>query len=172
MPQDRTLSILCTFIGFYRPSDGGYGGNMSYAITGSNPPMGNVVLPTGEIDISNAPPFDPAVYNATVDITFSLAGYCALQDGTHVPVTWSSEMSNNPQGLPAMLLLEEDQTTPASTNEVEAGWVPGSNNTQIFVDDKDETKNYYFRPAIIVPALNGYYISCDPPLVNRTRGGK
>ncbi len=172
MPQDRTLSILCTFAGFYRPEDGGYGGAMTYSQTGSVPDMPGLVQPSGEIDISAAPTFDPSVYNATVDITFSLAGDCTLQQGGAVPVAWSPEMSNDPAGQPAMLLMEEDRVTPASTNEVEAGWVPGSNNSQIVVDDKDETKNYYFRPAIVVPALNNYYISCDPPIVNRTGGGK
>jgi hypothetical protein len=85
MPQDRTLSIRCTFNGFYRPSDGGYGGTMSYAIIGSTPDLGDIVAPTGQIE----------------------------------------------------------------------------------VDDKSEDKNYYFKPGIVVPALNNYYISVDPPLVNR-----
>lgn len=171
MPQDRTLAITCTFNGFYRPSDGGYGGTMSYAMTGSNPDMGSIVASTGEIDIDNAPAFDPGVYNARVDITFTLAGGCTLQDGTVVPVQWAPDLSGD-QG--AMVLMDVDSngnpTTPASTDDVEALWVAG-NPAQIEVDDKNEGKNYYFRPGIVVPALNNYFISCDPPLVNRSRGG-
>jgi hypothetical protein len=172
MPQDRTLAITCTFDGFYRPSDGGYGGTMSYAVTGSNPDMGNIVAPTGEIDIDQAPPFDPTQFNARVDITFTLAGGCTLQDGTVVPVQWAPNLSGD-QG--AMVLMDVDQngvpTTPASTDDVEAKWVTG-NSAQIEVDDKNEDKNYYFRPGIVVPALGGYYISVDPPLVNRGATGK
>ena len=172
MPQDRTLAITCTFSGFYRPSDGGYGGTMSYAMTGSNPDMGSIVATTGEIDIDNAPPFDPSLYNATVDITFTLAGGCTLQDGTVVPVQWAPQLSGD-QG--AMVLMDVDEngnpTTPASADDVEASWVAG-NAAQIFVDDKNEQKNYYFRPGIVIPALNNYYISVDPPIVNRTGRGK
>lgn len=169
MPKDRTLAITCTFSGFYRPSDGGYGGTMHYAITGSDPDMGEIVLPTGEIDIDNAPPFDPSIYNARVDITFTLAGGCTLQNGTVVPVQWAPQLSG-PEGAMVLMDVDKDgnQTTPASANEVEAKWVPG-NPAQIEVDDKDESKNYYFRPGIVIPALGGYYISCDPPLVNRGR---
>ena len=172
MPRDRTLAITCTFSGFYRPSDGGYGGTMSYAITGSDPDMGNIVAPTGEIDIDNAPAFDPSVYNATVDITFTLAGGCTLQNGTVVPVQWAPQLSGD-EG--AMVLMDVDgngnPTTPASSSDVEAKWVTG-NPAQIEVDDKNESKNYYFRPGIVVPDLNNYYISVDPPLVNRQRSGK
>jgi hypothetical protein len=167
MPQDRTLSIRCTFNGFYRPSDGGYGGTMSYAIVASNPDMGDIVAPSGQIDIDKAPAFDPNQFQKRVDITFTLAGGCTLQDGTVVPVSWAPNLSGD-QG--AMVLMDVDgdgkPTTPASTADVEAKWVSG-NPGQIEVDDKNEDKNYYFKPGIVVPALNNYYISVDPPLVNR-----
>lgn len=167
--QDRTLQILCTFTGTYNPSDGSYGGTMSYAVTGSNPDMGNIVAATGEIDIDNAPTYDPTQFNAQVDITFTLAGGCTLQDGTVVPVTWAPNLSGD-QG--AMVLMDVDQngnpTVPASTDDVEAKWVTG-NPAQIEVDDKNENQNYYYRPGIVVPALDNYYISVDPPLVNRGR---
>ncbi len=174
MPQDRTLSIRCTFNGFYRPSDGGYGGTMSYAIVdvGTNPAMGNIVASTGQIDIDQAPAFDPNQFNKRVDITFTLAGGCTLQNGSVVPVSWASDLSGE-QG--AMVLMDVDQnggpTTPASTADVEAKWVSG-NPSQIEVDDKNEDKNYYYRPGIVVPALNNYYISVDPPLVNRGGGDR
>ncbi len=172
MPQDRTLSILCTFNGFYRPSDGGYGGTMTYAITSANPDMGAIVASTGEIDIDNAPAFDPSVYNARVDITFTLAGNCTLQNGTVVPVSWAPDLSGD-QG--AMVLMDVDQngnhSHPAHSDDVEAKWIAG-NRVEIEVDDKNENKNYYYRPGIVVPALNNYYISCDPPLVNRQTTNK
>lgn len=167
--QDRTLEILCTFNGFYRPSDGGYGGTMRYAITGSNPDMGGIVADTGEIDIDNAPSYDPDSFNARVDITFTLAGGCTLADGTVVPVSWAPDLSGD---LGAMVLMDVDQngnpTGNAHSDDVEAKWV-GANRVQIEVDDKNENKNYYYRPGIVVPALNNYYISVDPPLVNRGR---
>jgi hypothetical protein len=171
MPQDRELAITCTFNGFYRPSDGGYGGTMSYVVTGSVPPMGDIVAPTGEIDVYNALPYDPALFNARVDIRFTLAGGCTLENGTVVPVQWAPNLSGD-QG--AMVLMDVDQhgnpTTVASPDDVEATW--GADAGVIFVDDKNEDKNYYFRPGIVVPSLNNYYISVDPPLVNRNRQGK
>lgn len=164
---DRTLEILCTFNGFYRSSDGGYGGTMSYAITGSNPDMGDIVKSTGEIDIYNAPAYDPNQFNARVDVTFTLAGGCTLQDGTVVPVSWAPNLSGD-QG--AMVLMDVDQngnpSGDAKSSDVEAKWVE-ANRIQIEVDDKNEEKNYYYRPGVVVPALNNYYISVDPPFVNR-----
>lgn len=174
MPQDRTLSILMTFNGYFTGvSPNGqdeYGGRVSYSLTGSSPaiPAGLAVVdPSGKIDVGSWVNNDRANWNDRVDITFSLAGNCTLRNGTVVPVVWSPNMNNDPLGQPAMLLMESDKKTPASPSEVDARWVPGSNNTQILVDDKDESKDYYFRPAIVIPSLGGYYISCDPPLVNR-----
>lgn len=167
--QDRTMQILCTFNGYYWPEKNGYGGTMSYSLTGCDPDMGDIVAPTGRIDIDNAPDYDHDKYHARVDITFSLAGGCTLQDGTRVPVTWAPSLSGD-QG--AMVLLNVDQdgkpTDPAHADDVEAIWV-SDDHLQIEVDDKNEDKNYYFRPGIVVPALNNYYISVDPPLVNRSR---
>jgi hypothetical protein len=109
----------------------------------------------------------PNPFHPRVDITFTLAGGCTLQDGTVVPVSWAPNLSGA-QG--AMVLMDVDgdgkPTTPASAADVEAKWVSG-NPSQIEVDDKNEDKNYYFKPGIVVPALNNYYISVDPPLVNR-----
>lgn len=179
MPQDRTLSILMTFHGYFTGvSPNGqdeYGGRVSCSLTGSNPaiPAGvDVVDRGGKIDIGAWVNNDRANWNDRVDITFSLDGDCTLRNGTVVPVVWSPRMNNVPDNQPAMLLMESDMTTPASPNEVDASWAPGSNNSQILVNDKDETKDYYFRPAIVIPALNGYYISCDPPLVNRAQANR
>lgn len=172
MPQDRALSILCTFSGSYNangPKGPGYYGAMTYSLVGANPPVSDpaVVAPAGGIYIDKWPNPDPAVWSDIVDITFSLAGNCTLRDGTVVPVVWSPNMNNDPNGQPAMLLTDLDSGQPAPTSDAEARWVAGSNQTQILVDDKNEEKNFYFRPAIIVPAANNYYISCDPPLVNK-----
>jgi hypothetical protein len=182
MPQDRTLSILMTFRGYYTGTNSSgfdeYGGHVSYGLISSspgNPTPLELVAPDGKIDVSQWANPDPSTWNNTIDITFSLDANCTLKDGvTVVPAIWSPNMNNStdPNAYPAMLLLETDKVTPASTSEVEASWVPNSNNTQIVVDDKDESKDYYFRPAVVIPALNNYYISCDPPLVNRQRGGK
>jgi hypothetical protein len=115
--------------------------------------------------------FDPSRYDPEVDITLSLdpASYCALQDGTRAPVQWARKMTNNPADLTAMLLLDGPPPggQPLSPSKASAGWAPGSNQAKILINDKDETANYYFRPAIIVPSLGDYYISCDPPLMNR-----
>lgn len=178
MPQDRTLSVQMTFQGYYDangPAGPGYYGNVGYANVGTSPtlPAGlQLVAADGTIAIGAWANPDPAIWNDTVDITFTLAGQCTLQDGQVVPVVWSPNMNNDPDGQPAMLLMETDRVTPASASEVEASWVTGTGNTQILVNDKDETKDYYFRPAIIIPAANNYYISCDPPLVNRRGTGK
>ena len=181
MPQDRQLQVLMTFRGYYTGTNQGgfdtYGGHVSYRLTASlpdNPDMAHLVEPDGTIDISNWGNPDPSVWNNAVDIIFSLDANCTLKDGvTMVPAIWSPSMNNStdPNAYPAMLLLETDKVTPASTNEVEASWVAGSGNTQIIVDDKDESKNYYYRPAVVIPALNNYYISCDPGLRNTGRGG-
>jgi hypothetical protein len=173
MPKDRTLSIMCTFVGFYRPSDGGYGGSMTYTqlLDGTDPAMPGIVDTTGSINVWKAPAFDPKAYNPEVDITLSLdpASYCALQDSTRVGVQWASTITNNPNDLTAMLLLDGPPPggQPLSPSKASAGWAPGYNGTRILINDKDESANYYFRPAIVVPSLNNYYISCDPPLMNR-----
>ncbi len=171
MPQDRTLTIGCTFNGFYRPSDGGYGGTMSYRYISANPAMPSVVQATGEIDIVGAPSFDPTVYNARVDITFVLeGGGVTPPNGTFVPASWAPNLSGD-QG--AMVLLDVDEQGnkqgPASSSDVEAKWVPGSPN-MIEVDDKNEDKNYYFQPGVVlqVPGFSTpYFISVDPPLINK-----
>jgi hypothetical protein len=175
MPQDRTLSILCTFSGYYDangPAGPGLYGSITYSQQASNPPMvGSIVDPTGAINVGEWTNSDPSSWNDRVDITFELSSTssCTLQNGQTTSVIWSINMNNDPNGEPAMLLMENDRITPASTSEVEASW-GNQSQTQILVDDKDETKDYYFRPGIMVPAANDYYISCDPPLVNRGGG--
>jgi hypothetical protein len=181
MPQDRQLQILMTFRGYYTGTspDGqdNYGGHVSYSLTScspGNPSQLQLVGQDGTIDISQWANPDPSTWNNTVDAIFSLDANCTLKDGvTVVPAVWSPNMNNStdPNAYPAMLLLETDKVTPASTNEVEASWVAGSGNTQILVDDKDETKDYYYRPAVVIPALSNYYISCDPTIRNTGRGG-
>lgn len=171
MPQDRSLAILCTFTGAYDangPNGAGYYGAMTYSLTGSNPPgAGAIVASDGAISIADWANPDPSVWSNVVDITFALAGGCTLQDGTRTSITWSPHMNNDPAGQPAMLLMDTVTGGPAPTSDVEASWVPGSNQTLILVDDKNEDENYYFRPAIIIPAAGSYYISCDPPIVNK-----
>jgi hypothetical protein len=116
-------------------------------------------------------PFDPSVYNARAAITFTLAGGCTLQNGTVVPVSRAPDLSGD-QG--AMVLMDVDQngnpSHPADSEDVEAKWIAG-NRVEIEVDDKNESKNHCYRPGIVVPALNNYYLSYDPPLVNRPTNG-
>jgi hypothetical protein len=54
------------------------------------------------------------------------------------------------------------------TNEIVPSFVAGSNNMSILLTDNDDDSNTYsYKPAIIIPALNNYYISLDPKIINR-----
>jgi hypothetical protein len=171
MPQDRTLTIGCTFNGTYNSGDNSYGGTMTYRYISATPSMPGVVQSTGEIDITNAPAFDPNEFHKRVDITFVLeGGGVNAPNGTWVPASWAPDLSGD-QG--AMVLMDVDQngnpSGPAHSDDVEAKWVEGS-PTEIEVDDKNEDKNYYFRPGVVlqVPGYSSpYFISVDPPLVNK-----
>ena len=168
MPIDRTLSVTMIFAGFYRPADGGYGGTAQYFQTGSNPPMPNLIDASGNIDMANAPPFDPTQFTQNIDVTFSLFGHCVLQDGTLAAIAWPAEIDSGQ--YPAMLVRAENGVDPV--NNITARWVDSSQTQILIDDDNNDTNTYYYRPAIIVPSLNNYYISCDPQITNKGQGNR
>jgi hypothetical protein len=180
MPIDRTLAIQCKFVGQYQatgPGGPGLYGAMTYTqlLEGTDPPMPGVVQTTGEIDIYQAPPVDPTKYNRPVDMLLTLdpTSYCVLQDGRSVPVAWPPMVMNVYPSLSAVVVLNAPPSqggTPVPESEATVSWAPGLVGHTLLIDDKDETKDYYYMPAVIVPDAENYFISCDPPIRNRAGG--
>jgi hypothetical protein len=184
--KDMLLSVSCKFTGAWQDAGPGNGNRAGYYGTMTYTQLPNacdpVTMPaivdhaTGAISVYLIG--DVNGYNTgKLDMEFSLdpSSSCTLQNGTVVGVTWATNMSNDPAKLPAMLLLDGPPSPPPpalptnllSPSKADASWKSNSNKTVIKVNDKDESANYYFRPAVVVPDAGDYYISCDPPLLNR-----
>lgn len=168
MAVNRSLQVNVVFSGYYDangPSGPGYYGNATYTQTGSTPDMPGIVDASGNIHFDRAPAFDHTLYNESIDITLNLSGSTTLQGGASTtPVTWATAIGNGVQHSAMQIWDENNQPT----NEIVASFVAGSNNMSILlIDNDDDSNTYSYKPAVIIPALNNYYISLDPKVINR-----
>jgi hypothetical protein len=183
--QDRVLSVVMNFQGkFTGVNEKGqdeYGGDVTFHIVGSNPPISQaelpkVMTPKGAINIDAWTNPDPSVWGDSVDIILSLKGYCKTKDGYIVPVCWPWNMNNEDHTKsPAMELLMTDKATRVSPDQVSASWYVDAESQsydamKIMIDVKQHG-DYYYTPGVIVPYLGNYFIGCDPGITNRGRPG-
>lgn len=176
MPTDRKLAVSCKFVGAYNdngPQGPGLYGEMTYLqlLEGTDPQTPNIVQTHGEIDVYSVTP-DPR-YNRSIDIYLSLdpTSYCTLQDGTLATVSWPPMIMNVYPSHSACVVLDAPPPngTPVPASEASVSWADGRIGQVIFINDHDETKDYYYMPAVFVnlPNADPYFISCDPGIRNR-----
>lgn len=158
MPINRTLSIQVTFACTHISANE-YGGTASYVQTSSVPDLGDVVTSDGTINFNLTAGFDPTEYNESVDISFTLATPANVSpDGTTTPVVWASVHGAG---------MKVTAPGGGSNNEMVVQTVPGNRNLILIIDNDDDSNTYTYKPAVELPAVNNYYISLDPQIVNR-----
>ena len=160
MTINRTLNVAVTFNCTHDAKAGSYGGTATYAQTSCDPSdMGNLVDDKGNIKLDNAKRYDPTVYNQAVDIVLTLATPANVSpDGTTTPVRWALANGGGvtiqaPRG--------------GSASEIAVTVAPGNPNVLTLVDKDDDSQEYQYKPAVELTAVNNYYISLDPKIVNR-----
>jgi hypothetical protein len=159
MPSNRTLYVSVTFNCVHNP-DGSYGGTATYAQTGSEPAdMGVLVDSDGSIHLDRAQAFDHNLYNENVDIVFNLASPATITpDNTTTQVVWATVY-----GVGATITVPEG----GSATEFVVTPSPTNPNLLTITDKDDDSNTYNYKPAVELPALNNYYISLDPKIVNK-----
>lgn len=159
MTVNRRLDIEVTFNCVHNPDDS-YGGGATYRQTGSLPDMGNVVDSNGAINLDRALDFDHGIYNNNVDIYLTLVTPSGVSpDNITTPVAWATQYG---QGV-TLHPPEGGGTLGEFTVET----VPGNPNQMVIRDKDDDSNTYNYKPAVELLEHNHYYISLDPPIVNR-----
>jgi hypothetical protein len=121
-----------------------------------------VVAPNGNVDLSPL----PSGHQKETDIVLSLVGACLKPDGTFAPISWCQTMDQNSRS--SAVFIADANGNP--TTQITAGW-NDSAQTQIKLDDQDNDSNSYsFKPAIVLPWNNNYFISLDPVIKNGRPG--
>lgn len=160
MTANRRLDIEVTFNCTHNAAEGSFGGGATYRQTGSMPDMGSVVDADGSIHLDRAASFDSSVFNNNVDVYLTLVSPANVSpDNTTTPIAWATQYG---QGV---TLHPPEGGGTAGEFSVET--VPGNPN-QILIRDKDDDSNTYrYKPAVELLEHGHYYISLDPPIVNR-----
>jgi hypothetical protein len=160
MTINRTLNVAVTFNCTHDAKTGAYGGTASYAQTSCDPSdMGTVVESNGNIKLDRAAHYDPSVYNQAVDIVLTLATPANVSpDGTTTPVRWALANGGG-------VTIQAPRGGTAA--EIGVTTSPGNPNVLTLSDKDDDDKEYQYKPAVELTAVNNYYISLDPKIVNR-----
>lgn len=159
--MSNTLNVQVTVFAYPTgPSD--YGAIAFYSQTGlklggSDSGTG-IVGQNGNIDLTPL----PQGQQKEIDIVLSLVGACLKSDGTFGPITWCQTMNQNSQSS-AVYVTDANGN---ATTQITASW-NDTGQTQILLDDQDKDSNsYIFKPAIVLPWANNYFISLDPVIRN------
>lgn len=159
MPVNRTVNVSVVF-NCVQNGASDFGGTASYSQTSSTPAnLGTVVDANGNIDLQLAASFDPTQYNDSVDFVFTLA---AQSTGYVTPVTWATR-----NGPGATIIVPGG----GSSSEFEVVQSPSTPQQLTILDNDDDSNTYSYKPAVELPNFKYYYISLDPQIVNKPRGG-
>lgn len=166
MAVNRSLQVSMVFSGYYDangPDGAGYYGSATYTQTGSTPDMPGLIDSDGSIHLDRAPSFDHNQYNENIDITFNLSGSATSQGGDTLAIAWPSAIGN---GVSQSAMQTWDSNN-QPTSEITASFVPGDSMAVLLSDKDDDSNTYSYKPAIVIPSQNNYYISLDPRIVNK-----
>ena len=166
MKPSRKLDILVTFTCHRSPADETFRGSAVYEQKGSVPEMGLVVDRDGAIHLEQAAPFDREAYGDDVEICLTLASPARLQPGIgFTPVAWATK---NGPGMAVHGVGEDGKFDDSRVlAEFSVRPVPGDPNKIIIHDKDDDDRRYSYKPAVELLEHDHYYISLDPPIVNR-----
>ena len=166
MKPSRKLDILVTFTCHRNPADETFRGNAVYRQTGSVPDMGPVVDSDGAIHLERAARFDREAYGDDVEICLTLDTPARLQPGNAItPVAWATKFG---AGVTVHGMGEDGKPDDSRVlAEFSVRPVPGDPNKIIIHDKDDDDRHYSYKPAVELLEHDHYYISLDPPIVNR-----
>lgn len=159
--MSNTVNVQVTVFAYPTgPND--YGAIAFYSQTGLMVGGSNsgdtIVAQNGNIDLTSL----PAGHQKEMDIILSLVGACLKSDGTFAPISWCQTMDQNSHS--SAVFIADSNGNP--TTQITASW-NDSGQTQIKLDDQDNDSNTYsFKPAIVLPWNNNYFISLDPVIRN------
>jgi hypothetical protein len=150
----------------YPTSSTDYGAIAFYSQTGLQVGGGSngtiIVASNGNIDLTPL----PSGHQKETDIVLSLVGACLKSDGTFGAIAWAPTMDQNSQS--SAVFIADANGNP--TTQITASWNDNA-HTQILLDDQDNDSNTYsFKPAIVLPWNNNYFISLDPVIKNGRPG--
>jgi hypothetical protein len=159
MPIDRTLDLNVYVVGqeYSTPTNPvNFGAQVAYIEMASNPySPGLVDFRTGNIDLTTLAQ-DPTKFTSNVDITFTLVPFMFDKNGNPVQAQWATPITQ------AIVI------TPSSSEMTPSYISP----MKILLDDNDDDSNQYqYKLAFILPAYDNYLIHCDPVIVNKGSGG-
>lgn len=163
--MSNTVNIQVTVFA-YPTGASDYGAIAFYSQTGlmlgGSNSGSNIVGQNGNIDLTSL----PRGQQQEMDIILTLVGACLKSDGTFAPITWCQTMDQNSRS--SAVLITDANGNP--TTQIIASW-NDSGHTQILLDDQDNDSNSYtFKPAIVLPWNNNYFISLDPVIRNGRTG--
>ena len=164
MPGNRALNVTVNFTGTQAP-DGSYGGTVTFTQTQSSPPMNGVVDINGNIDLSQLP--GNSQYNWAIGINFTLSAVVTDLNGNNVPCVWATPLSKAcsiyaPDGTPATnMTVTQSPSTPLLMS------IANPNNDQS--KPSKAARTYTYKPGVMLPSVNNYFIGLDPTLTNSGR---
>ena len=160
MPTNRSLNITVNFTGT-QANDGSYGGTATYTQTQSSPPMNGVVDVNGNINLDNLP--GNSSYNWAIGINFTLNAVVTDRAGNNVPCVWATPVSKAcavyaSDGSPATnMVVSRDPNVPTYMT------MANPNNDQ---SKPKANRTYSYKPGVMLPTVNNYFISLDPTMIN------
>lgn len=159
--MSNQLNVQVTVFAF-PTTTGNYGAVAFYSQTGLQVGGGSnntiIVASNGNIDLTPL----PSGHQKETDIVLSLVGTCLKPDGTFGTIAWAPTMDQNSHS--SAVFIADASGNP--TTQIVASW-NDTGQTQIKLDDQDNDNNSYsFKPAIVLPWYNNYFISLDPVIKN------
>lgn len=175
--QDRTLSITCTPTLVWTSSVPPYniGATMTYAETGSNPNMPNVVdRQTGDINLRNMP--NNANFTDNIDIYLTL-DTSQLRDpnGNAVRGRWANAGEGSQPGMGAAWFINMPPPINYTPITVPAGMViDRQSDTLVVIDDNtaDGSPSLAFCTALVLPDYGSYFIAFEPIISGKGPGNQ
>jgi hypothetical protein len=159
MMPDRTLDLNVYVVGqeYSTPqAPVNFQAEVAYIAMASNPYSPDLVdFRTGNIDLTDLSQLPG--FSQNVDITFTLVPFMFDQKGQPVQAQWATPIQTAIAITPSSAEMTPSYISPM----------------KILLDDNDNDSNQYqYTLAFILPAYDNYLIHCDPVIVNKGRGGR
>lgn len=160
MPGNRALNITVNFTST-QAADGSYAGTVTFTQMPSSPPMNGVVDINGNINLDNLP--GNSNYNWAIGINFTLNAVVKDRNGNSVQCVWATPTSKAcsvyaADGTPATnMVVSRDPGNPLYMT------IANPNNDQ---SKSKANRTYTYKPGVMLPTVNNYFIGLDPSLTN------